>query len=482
MKRWGNILWVAMLLLLGGCGIGYDHTLFFTKTNVGVDIDDTPPTLEASISRREGVITPSFDKGQVLPVMASFRYGDHCLMAYLISKIIGTPEISISSTFSSGDAAATMSYLFNDKDGTKSDIQNAELEIQQSKSINKDLNNFTRLFRSLLPLNSEAIHSIEYVKDGEVKPLFFGTDTTTGLKVVYSGQGESLSVMKFRFGYHRKEFAYIPISFYTKDNKNYVNQPSLLATLDYNSKLPQINPQNTSTSKKSDDETSYVQYFAIGKAANNLALRQNVRKAMYVRMDPQLAQDFSETLDVATMLNEPSGLCPSGITGKEKPFALAVHDETPYIYIIQRISSFTDKDTKEECDQGLTVNRKILRFIKPDGNEYYEKEDIDDLEAITYDAKNDRYFAITSHRKTPEKSEESEKSPDCVLIRFKIDKDKWNDPSYNIRPDNVIEKSSILEFIKNYLDTKEIKDTNFYSEIEKGGIDLSKLEKQIIPL
>ncbi len=59
------------LLTLPAC-IGYDRMLFTTKSNVGVDLDSTPPTFDVTIARREVVIEPTFDNAETLPVMASF--------------------------------------------------------------------------------------------------------------------------------------------------------------------------------------------------------------------------------------------------------------------------------------------------------------------------------------------------------------------------------------------------------------------------
>src|SRR5262245_57749866 len=66
---------LAVLLpaLLGGCALGYNSMLFVTKSNIGLDVDTRPPTAEISIARREGVIAPTFEKGQKPPVLASFR-------------------------------------------------------------------------------------------------------------------------------------------------------------------------------------------------------------------------------------------------------------------------------------------------------------------------------------------------------------------------------------------------------------------------
>lgn len=45
-------VWPLMLIgALSGCGIDYNTTLFVAKSNVGIDVDTTPPTAEVSTAR-----------------------------------------------------------------------------------------------------------------------------------------------------------------------------------------------------------------------------------------------------------------------------------------------------------------------------------------------------------------------------------------------------------------------------------------------
>ena len=68
---------IALLLALAcavGCkGVGTKRVLFYTRSNVGVDISGVPPTFDVTIARKEGVMEPVFEGGQTLPVIASFR-------------------------------------------------------------------------------------------------------------------------------------------------------------------------------------------------------------------------------------------------------------------------------------------------------------------------------------------------------------------------------------------------------------------------
>src|SRR5262245_16174552 len=92
--------------LLGGCA-GYNHTLFMTKSNVGLDFDSKPPTLEINVSRKEAVIAPSFEGGKTPPVLASFKPGAGGGGSFG-SFFMGTDQ-----TFAGGDAAMAMAQLYD---------------------------------------------------------------------------------------------------------------------------------------------------------------------------------------------------------------------------------------------------------------------------------------------------------------------------------------------------------------------------------
>ena len=93
------VVLLAIPFLFQGC-VGYDRTLFVTKTNVGIDIDTTPPTAEINIARKEVVIAPTFANGETPPVLGSFSMASKGMFA------------DVSSTFSGGDAAVTMATLY----------------------------------------------------------------------------------------------------------------------------------------------------------------------------------------------------------------------------------------------------------------------------------------------------------------------------------------------------------------------------------
>ena len=264
MKR-GSIHLVALtvgLLALSGCAVGYNATLFVTKSNVGIDIDSKPPTAEISIARREGVIGPTFEGGQKPPVVASFRYD--------VKGLIGL-FATVSSTFAGGDAAATMSKLFGDPTSTTSE-NSAVCLVEKPQPHAFGLN-------------------LALPGPGEVRPFIFGTDTTVGLKLAWSGLTAQVPDT-VRLGYSRKEFALAPV-FATPNactlpgggtGTYVVKMPSFLATVD------------GSTTAKGPDTSGldHLQYFATGTAATNLALRQEVRSVMLRRLDPAAAAVVEE--------------------------------------------------------------------------------------------------------------------------------------------------------------------------------------------
>jgi hypothetical protein len=110
-----------------------------------------------------------------------------------------------------------------------------------------------------------------------MKPVLFGTDTNLGIKINWMGAAGSLGPpTSANIGFRRKEAALAPVSLKSTGASYEVDVPSLLATIDTNVK------------SKSENKTTlkYLQYFATGSAANNLARQQSVRKTMLERMDP----------------------------------------------------------------------------------------------------------------------------------------------------------------------------------------------------
>jgi hypothetical protein len=297
---------LAISTLSQGC-VGYNRTLFVTKTNVGLDMDTKPPTLEVSVARREGVIAPSFEDGKTPPVLASF----------ILEPGRNIPLFPrISQTFAGGDTAVIMSTLYGSETPPSVDMSKFDSEIELSK----------------MPASKWGM---ELQKPGVVRPLFFGTDTSFGLKVAWSGLTAQFPDT-VKLGLNRKEFALAPVTMRAEEDlfkmkiasevrlslvkveiakvsavprmvelkaeektlaasisalnteigqrksRNVaatVKMPSFLATID--------NSSDISTLQRSG--VTQIQYFATGDAADNLAIQQEVRRAMIRRMDPKSA-------------------------------------------------------------------------------------------------------------------------------------------------------------------------------------------------
>ena len=243
-------------LLWSGC-IGYDSALLATKTNAGLDVDMKPPTLEASLARRELAITPSYENGKTPPLVASFKVHGPWVFA------------SVASTFAGGDAAATMTAQYGTQATGTNAVVDGDVRLTNKPSVKRGWFGQKGKLKERDP--------------GEVRPLVFGTDTSAGIKVAWSGLTAQYPDT-LRAGFHRKELAIAPVSIVSGTEKvndqpqtvHHVNVPSFLATTD--ASVGATNPTNT--------RLEWVQYFAVGAAADNLAAQPQVRDAMVRRIDP----------------------------------------------------------------------------------------------------------------------------------------------------------------------------------------------------
>lgn len=240
----------TIVLLLTGCA-GYNHTLFMTKSNVGLDFDAKPPTAEITVSRKEAVIAPSFEKGQTPPVMASFK--PHAGVNGGFKNFF----VGVDQTFAGGDAAMNMAKFYSKPtpgDGVPD-------------------------FSSTLVLSKKPTSRTIFTKipdAGKVRPFIFGTDTMLGLKVAWTGVGGQFPDT-VKAGFNRKEFAWAPLTMTNVPGTTqyHVNMPSFLATID-----------SDETADTEAAGISALQYFSTGGAATALARQRDVRLAMLARLDP----------------------------------------------------------------------------------------------------------------------------------------------------------------------------------------------------
>lgn len=246
-----KVIGMLMLLIVQGCAIGYDSILFSTKSNMGVDLDTAPPNLEVAISRQEGVIEPVFEGGQTVPVMASFASKSNAFTKFFWG---------VSSTFSTGEAAYTMTRLYDSPDAKDPAEPYKRVKLTKKPSAKSWF----------------GTEKTEYInKDGDtVRPVLFGTDTSLGIKIKWSGATAQYPSAA-NIGFNRTETAIAPLNLVEAGESKYeIDVPSLLATID------------TDVAAEGSAALSYLQYFATGAAANNLTRQPAVREAMLKRADP----------------------------------------------------------------------------------------------------------------------------------------------------------------------------------------------------
>jgi hypothetical protein len=190
-RRTSRLLLATLTVTSCGCA-GYEKLLFVTKTNVGIDIDSTPPTAELTIARREGVIQPTF---------ADTKDGEANTPAVLASfGLDGVWNPDIYGLFAGGDAAVVI--VSSDAPPGEGDDASSSICMNSEPEGNVIYDFIVR-----------AIGSGDSTKE----PFYFGTDTSFGLKVAWSGMTSAIPDT-VKLGYNRKEFALAPI--HVRPNKD----------------------------------------------------------------------------------------------------------------------------------------------------------------------------------------------------------------------------------------------------------------------
>ncbi|WP_291982989.1 hypothetical protein [Candidatus Accumulibacter sp. ACC005] len=231
MRDYANVtLMVGSILVVAACAAP-DHVLFVTKTSIGIDLDSKPASASLAYDRVEGYMGPRYDNGEIPPVIASVK-SDGAIFNPRIRQVYAT-----------GDAAEI--------------VVKARADPAPSTERGPKLS-------------------------GGKKLMFFGTATTTGLKVGFTtGLPDSLT-----FGFRRKEFSYIPIGTVGTGDDAYDVYPSILASID------------TAATAGTASETGLrnAQFFATGQAARFLATNAQVR------MD--FENQAERSMDVASGLSQ----------------------------------------------------------------------------------------------------------------------------------------------------------------------------------
>ncbi|MEJ8859472.1 hypothetical protein WKW79_33250 [Variovorax robiniae] len=212
MKRLHALACLLSTALLAACASGPDTVVFVTKSSLAMDVEQTPPTASIAYDRVEGYFGPRYDTSAVPPVLASFTTNGKLL------------NREVKQVYATGNAARV--------------LVNPGLKFPDDPALK-----------------------------GAIKPMFFGTSTTLGLKIGYEASG---STSTFTLGYKRKELSVIPVT----DGAF----PSVLATL------------QTDVDSASQGSTQFGagQLFATGSVATDLARREEVRSVFMTKADAAL--------------------------------------------------------------------------------------------------------------------------------------------------------------------------------------------------
>ena len=251
-------LGIACVLCCSSCGIGLNRALFVTKSNIGVDIDTKPPVAQINIDRFEGVVAPGFEGGTTPPVLASFA-----THANPFSKFF----FGVSATFAGGDAAVGLA------NPPKTPLDKSDSQICVT----------TPPQRSIFGID------VSPPKAGDVKPFFFTTDTSFGLRLAWTGTAAQFPDT-VRLGFTRTELALAPVfqqsgaCLLPNGNAGVgIEMPPFLAVIDNDVKLP-------TTDAKGNPEVGYIQHFATGKAASIRAADDDVQAVMRKRLDTEVSE------------------------------------------------------------------------------------------------------------------------------------------------------------------------------------------------
>jgi hypothetical protein len=262
MRNYATVtLTVWSVLALAGCATT-DSVLFVTKTSLGIDFDSKPATASIAYDRIEGYVAPRYDNGEIPPVVASVK-SDSAIFTPNIRQVYATGDAAVIAV--SAEPRKTLAAL---DPKVFSDTTDKEKGYVQKKL------------------------------KGEKKLMFFGTTTTTGLKVGFTTNVPDSLV----FGFKRKEYSFIPLGTQEEEIKKdkdgqpvkekYDVYPSVLASIDTAATAGEADQKDKPTS------LSNAQYFATGRAARELAANDAISKAFKAQaaesLRSQQAQVVSE--------------------------------------------------------------------------------------------------------------------------------------------------------------------------------------------
>ncbi|MFN0244141.1 MAG: hypothetical protein ACKVWV_14725 [Planctomycetota bacterium] len=236
--RWIGV--VLAFLSLFSCKVGKDSVLFVTRTNVAIDLDTQPATLDIGYKRDELVLAPMDDEGNVLPVMTT------------VGVDANPFSFGANHSFATGDAALVMSRFL----------------LSEAHPPTVGTIDATAL--------ADALAGGTIAETG--KRYYFGTNTVLGLGVQWNAEYIPNAIA---LGYKRKELALVPLGKVDAEIDPKTNKPdpskkgglrlaSLIATAH----------SGTDVGDAQSTRAVIGQTFATGKAATNLAMHPEVRRAI----------------------------------------------------------------------------------------------------------------------------------------------------------------------------------------------------------
>lgn len=299
--------WILMIITLtsaaitGGCATK-DSVLFVTKTSLGVDFDTKPAALNVAYERYEGYVGPRYDNGAVPPVVAKIKTDG------------GIFSAKVQQMYATGNAAIGLT-------SNQQPVSNLELQ-------------------------------------GGKEAMFFGTSTTTGLKIGFTGYAPD----SFNFGFKRKEFTYIPVGTAADGTDHY---PSVIGTVD------------TAARAKSNADSGLngVQFFATGVAADYLAHQPYMQK-MFTEEIKDAFATYYETVtlqesEIAHVLK-----CYVALKEKDLPDVWVDADAKALFYDQKNLEQMTGWYEAIKNDQSLREEnirrankRYLLDISRPDGKD-----------------------------------------------------------------------------------------------------------------
>jgi hypothetical protein len=275
------------MLAMAGCTTTND-VLFVTKTSLGLDFDAKPASASIAYDRTEGYIAPRYDNGEIPPVVASIK-SDAKIFNPKIKQVYATGDAAVIAVSQCPKVTLAALDPKNPPDTPKPpSTTNAANTTNNTNSANTE-----RTENGCPELPSLTTSYVQKKLQGEKKAMFFGTSTTTGLKVGFTTYVPD----SFVFGYKRKEYSFIPLGeqvVFKKDvngqpvrdrdgnpviEEKYDVYPSVLASIDTDANAGSADEEGVASG---DTSLSNSQYFATGRAARELAANPDISEAFKV--------------------------------------------------------------------------------------------------------------------------------------------------------------------------------------------------------